>query len=91
MIFFFTSGCLNAKNNVCDPVIPSGDRCDLRILQSHWLKAFPAITQEQGFPQIWDLYSKIDNNINLYLSTFPAKNSKEKFSNQRKKPILGSF
>ena len=63
---------LVAKNK-CDLVILSGDKYDLRILQSNWLKAFPAITQDQEFPQIWDLYSKTDNNIKFYLSTFPDK------------------
>ena len=29
----------------------------------------PLVTQEQEFPKIWDLYSKIDNNIK---STFSA-------------------
>ena len=80
--------CLHAKNK-CNPVIPSADICDYRILQSNWLKAFLAIIQEQAFPQIWDLYNKIDNNINFYLSTFTAKINDKIF--QRKNPILGSF
>ena len=70
--FFFLFWVSTSKNQI-DPTIPSGDRCDQRILQSNWLKAFPAVTQKQEFPKIWDLYSKIDNNINFCLSTFPAK------------------
>ena len=33
---------LHAKNE-SDSLIPSGDICDQRILQSYWLKAFLAI------------------------------------------------
>ena len=44
--------CLHAKNQ-CDPVISSGDICNHRNLQYNWLKAFPVITQEQEFSQIW--------------------------------------
>ena len=40
--------CEHAKNQY-DPVITSRDTCGERILQSHWLKAFLAITQEQEF------------------------------------------
>ena len=53
--------------------------CDQRILQSNWLKACLALTQEQEFPQIRDLYSKIDNNINFYLSRFPGKTNHKIF------------
>ena len=63
--------CLHAKNQ-CDPVIPSGDICDKNILQSNWLKAFPARTQEQEFSQIWDLCSKRDN-VNFIQVCFQQK------------------
>ena len=75
--------CLHAKNQ-CDPVIPSADICAQWILQSNWLKALLAITQEQDFPYIWELYSKIDININFYLSTFPAKINDSIFQNKGK-------
>ena len=63
-------------------VIPSGDICDQRNLQSNKLKAFLAITHEEEFSQIQDLYSKIDNNINFYLSMFPAKLNDNIFENK---------
>ena len=47
------------QKNQFDPVIPSGDICDQRILPSNLLEAFPATTKEQEFPQM-DLYGKID-------------------------------
>ena len=72
-------------------VIPSQDICDQRILQSNWLKAFPAITQEQKFPQIWDLYSKIDKNINFYFRNFPARIDHKIFQNKGKIRLLGHF
>ena len=43
--------CLHDKNQL-DPVNPLGDICDQRIVQSNWLKEFPAIIQQQEFPQI---------------------------------------
>ena len=59
-------------------------------LQCNWLKAILAITQEQEFPQIWDLYSKIDNNF--YLSKFPAKiKGKKFFKNKGKTLFWGHF
>ena len=76
----------HAKNK-CDTVIPSGDICAQQILQSNWLKAFLAIIQEQ-FPQIWDLYCKIDNKIKFYLKTFPAK-PMTKFFKINEKPYFG--
>ena len=82
--------CLQAKNQ-CDPVIPSGDIWDLRILQPNWLKAFPAKTQEQGFLQIWDLYSKMDSNINFHLNMFPAKINTNFFQNKGKTLFWGHF
>ena len=82
--------CLYAKNT-CDPFIPWGDICDQRILRSNWLKAFPAIIQEQEFSQIWYLYSKIYNNINFYLNTFPAKINDETFQNKGKTLLCGHF
>ena len=54
--FFFPllAICLQSKSK-CDPVIRPGNICDHRILQFDYLKAFPSITQEQEYPQIWDL------------------------------------
>ena len=77
--------CLHAKNQ-CDPVIPSGDICDQRILQSNWLKAFPGITQET---QKWDLYSIIDNNTNFYFKYISSKNQCQNFQNKRKTLFWG--
>ena len=96
--YFYSSlaFCLHVKNR-SDPVTPTEDICDKRTLQSNWLKAFPAITQEQEFPQIWDLYSKIDNNVNFYLRKFPAKindiivQNKGKTLFWVKNPILTNF
>ena len=48
---FSSSGYLSICKNKCDPVIPSGDTCDERILQSNHMKTFPAIAQEQEFPR----------------------------------------
>ena len=82
--------CLHAKNQ-CDPIIPSGDICDQRILQSTWLKGFLILAKEQELTQIWDLYSKIDNNINFYLNTFPAKINDQNFQNKWKTLLGGHF
>ena len=60
-------------------------------MQTNWLKAFQAITQEQEFSQIWGLYSKIDNTINFYLRTFPAKINRKMFQNNGKTLFLGHF
>ena len=38
------------------------------IFQSNCFKAFPAITRDKQFSQIWDLYSKRAN-INFYVSS----------------------
>ena len=46
IFFSLLAICLHAENQ-CDPVIPSGDIYDHRIMQSDWLKPFLAITQEQ--------------------------------------------
>ena len=54
--------------------------CAQRIIQFLWLKAFLAVTEEQEFPQICNLYSKIENNINFYSSTLPAKINDKIFS-----------
>ena len=70
---------LHGKNQ-CHPDVPSGDIYDQIILQSNWLKDFPAITQEQEF---WNLWSKIDNNKN-----FPTKINENIFQD---KGILRSF
>ena len=54
------------------------------------MQIFLAITQEQirrNFPRR-DLYIKIDNNINFYLSTFPA-NINDRIFKGREKPFLG--
>ena len=80
---------LHARNQ-SDPVILSGDICDQRILQFNWFKAFPVITQEQGFP-LWYLYSKIDSDINFYLSIFSAKSIDSNFQNKGKTLFLESF
>ena len=50
-IFIFHQSQLLPKPQTIIQVIPTGDICDQRILQSNCLKAFPAITQEQEFPQ----------------------------------------
>ena len=63
---------LHAKTK-CDLVIPSEGICNQTALQSNWLKAFLAIIQKQEFPQIWYLFSKIDNKFNFYLSWFQQK------------------
>ena len=44
---------------------PLENLVDWRFLKSHWLRAFLAIIQEQEYPYIWGLYSKIDDNINF--------------------------
>ena len=64
--------CLHAKNQ-CDPVIPS----------EIYVESLPAITQERQFPQIWDLYSKMDN-INFYLSTSPVRINDKIFQDKGK-------
>ena len=64
--------CLHAKIQ-CDPVIPS----------EIYVESFPAITQERQFPQIWDLYSKMDN-INFYLSTSPVRINDKIFQDKGK-------
>ena len=64
--------CLHAKNQ-CDPVIPS----------EIYVEGLPAITQERQFPQIWDLYSKMDN-INFYLSTSPVRINDKIFQDKGK-------
>ena len=51
------------------------------------MKAFLAIIQEQ-FPQIWDLYCKIDNKIKFYFKTFLAK-PMTKFFKINEKPYFG--
>ena len=82
--------CLHAKTQ-CDPIISSGDICDQINLQSIWLKAFLTLTQEQELPQIWDLYSKIDNKIKFFLSTFQAKINDKTFQNKGKTLFWGHF
>ena len=54
--------------------------CAQRIIQFLWLKAFLVVPEEQEFPQIRNLYSKIENNINFYSSTLPAKINDKIFS-----------
>ena len=94
---FYTifSDIATLAKNQCDSAIPSGDICDQRILQSNWLKAFLAETQEQEFsqdiPNTKDLYSKIDNNINFYLNAFPAKISDKFCQNKGKILFWGIF
>ena len=78
--FFSSSGCLHVKN----------------VIQSFYqeicvIKAFLAIIQKQEFPQIFDLYSKIDNNINFYLSMFPTKINDKIFQNKGKILFCGHF
>ena len=80
---------LHAKNQ-SDPVILSGDICDQRILQSNWFKAIPVITQEQELP-LWYLYSKIDSDINFYLSIFSAKSIDNIFQNKEKTLFWSHF
>ena len=82
LIFFPLLAIWVIARNQCDPVITSRDIGDQRILQSNWLQAFPGTIQE--FPQIWDLYSTTDNNINFCLSTFPAKINDNIFQNKGK-------
>ena len=82
-IFVLLAICLQAKKQR-DPVIPSGDKCDQRILKSTWLKAFAAISQDQEFPQIWDFYGELDSNISFYMTTFPAKINHKTFQNKRR-------
>ena len=88
--FFHFWLCLHAKNQYY-PAIPSGDICDPRILQSNWLTDFTAITQKQEFPQIWGLYSKIGNNINFYLNTFPGKINDKILKIKEKNPFFVIF
>ena len=42
--------------------ICSGDRANLKILQSNWLKAFWTISQKPHFTQIWDFYYSTNGN-----------------------------
>ena len=60
-------------------------------MQFYWLKAFLTVTEEQKFPQIWDLYSKIENNLNFYLSTLPAKFNDIIFQNKGKTQFWGNY
>ena len=82
-IFPFLVICLQARNK-CDPVTPSGDICNKRILQSNW-STYNSRTRI--YP--WDLHSKIDN-INFHLSTFPAKINDKIFQNRGKSLICGN-
>ena len=88
--FPFLAICLHTKIK-CDLLIPSGNICDQRILQFNLLKTFLAIIQEQEFPQIRDLYSKIDKKINFYLSTFPTKTNHKIIQNKPKSLLWGHF
>ena len=49
----------HAKNEAFSSIF-SREILDLKILQSEWLRAFWAISQEQYFSQIEDLRSNID-------------------------------
>ena len=43
--------CQHAKNEAVSSTC-SGEKVDLKILQSNWLRAFGPISQEQDFPNI---------------------------------------
>ena len=56
----------------------------VRILYStNWLKPFQAITQEQEFSKIRDLYSKIDNNIIFIYRQFQQKSKAKCFKMEK--------
>ena len=52
------------KNN-SSPSLSLG-MVDLKILQSHWSRAFWPISQEQDFSQTWDMCKNIADNINFH-------------------------
>ena len=82
-IFIFHQSQLLPKPQTIIQVIPPGDIRDQRILQSNCLKAFPAVTQEQEFPQIYDLHCKIDN-INFIYVRFHQKSMTKIFEIKEK-------
>ena len=50
--------CVNTQKNEAVPSTFSGEKVDLKILQSDWLRAFRPISQEQDFPNIGFVHSK---------------------------------
>ena len=45
------------RKNQAISLICTGDIVDLKILQSHWLRAFWSVSQAQNFSQIWKKFS----------------------------------
>ena len=74
-VLIFVNLHQHAKNQA-NSSISSGDIVDLKTLQRDWLRGFRPLSQEQDFPQIWDLGKNTANNI-----TFHRTNS-EKFKYQ---------
>ena len=70
----------------------SFDRDDFKILQSNCLRAFWPMSQEQYFPQIWDLCMNIFNSVNFHYRTNSVKliaKFYSKFKNPHFQPIFG--
>ena len=74
-VLIFVNLHQHAKNQA-NSSISSGDIVDLKTLQRDWLRGFRPLSQEQDFPEIWDLGKNRANNI-----TFHRTNS-EKFKYQ---------
>ena len=55
-----------------------GDQVDLKILLSDWPRVFWSISQEPGFPKIWDLWNNTASNIN---SLYRPKSEKKLWLN----------
>ena len=58
---------ISPKNQLNSSVLSWGI-VDLRVLQSHLLKAFWLITQAPEFPQIWGSCKHKDNKRNFHLT-----------------------
>ena len=56
-----------------------------------FLESFSSYNSRRRISQTRDLYSKIDKNVNFYLSTFPAEINDKMFQNKGKTVFLGNF
>ena len=63
---------------------------DLKILESVWLRAFWAISQEQEFSNVWDLCRNAGNNINSHYRPNSVQIN-DQFFNKLKNLFLANF